>query len=74
MCFKNEDSYDEKVKIYETIRLSVARNLQLIKVIFERGDDLRRFDAEDAAEFGKEGAVKGASSSHQPHPIPKLIQ
>ena len=74
MCFKNEDSYDEKVKIYETIRLSVARNLQLIKVISERGDDLRRFDAEDAAGFGKEGAAKGAGSSHQPQAIPKLIQ
>lgn len=74
LYFKNEESYDEKVKIYETIRLSQARNLQLIKVISERGDDLRRFDAEDAAGFGKEGAAKGAGSSHQPQPIPKLIQ
>ena len=74
LYFKNEESYDEKVKIYETIRLSQARNLQLIKVISERGDDLRRFDAEDAAGFGKEGAAKGAGSSHQPQAIPKLIQ
>lgn len=72
--FKNEESYDEKVKIYEMIRLSQARNLRLIKVIYERGDDLRRFDVEDAAGFRKEGAAKGAGSSPQPQPTPKLIQ
>jgi len=72
--FKNEESYDDKVKIFEMIQLSQARNLQLIKVIYERGDDLRRFDAGDAAGFRNEGAAKGAGSSPQPQPTPKLIQ
>lgn len=72
--YKNEESYDEKVKIYEMIRLSTARNLQLIKVIYERGDDLRKVNAEDAAGFRNEGAARGAGSSPQPQPTPKLIQ
>lgn len=68
--FDEEESIEGKLTIYHKIQLTRARNLELLKIVYERADELRRLRAENEAGFKNNAMTPAKDKNPQAQPVP----